>query len=83
MKNDKVGIKPEINNKHNPEKSGKYIKRLRKELGLNQVQFAQKLGLSQGNISDLERGKYDIVLSRFIEICKKLDFDDFDKILKK
>ncbi|WP_254884154.1 helix-turn-helix domain-containing protein [Aquimarina sp. TRL1] len=61
--------------------SGKYIKRLRKEVGLTQKQFAEKVGIAQGNVSDLERNKYDITLSKFIGFCKKLKFKDFNKII--
>lgn len=61
--------------------SGKYIKKLRKEVGLTQDQFAKKVGIAQANVSDLERNKYDITLSKFIDFCKKLNFKDFNKII--
>lgn len=36
---------------------GDRVKARRKELGLSQVVVAQKAGMAQGNLSDLERGR--------------------------
>lgn len=62
-------------------KSGIYIKRLRKEVGLTQTKFAEKLNLAQSNISDLENDKYDISVSKFIHFCEVLGYSDYNKIL--
>ncbi|WP_411552367.1 helix-turn-helix domain-containing protein [Paenibacillus lautus] len=35
---------------------GYRIKRIRKENNLNQSQFAQSIGISQGNLSEIEMG---------------------------
>lgn len=61
--------------------SGKYIKKLRKECGLTQKEFAEKIGIAQANVSDLERNVYDITLSKFIGYCKVLNYKDYNKII--
>jgi transcriptional regulator with XRE-family HTH domain len=62
-------------------KSGKYMKALRKESGLSQTQLGNKIGISQGNISDIENNKYDISLSKFCEWCSILEIKDYNKLL--
>lgn len=36
------------------------LKKLRKDLGLSQANFAEKVGMKQGSYSDVERGKYAV-----------------------
>lgn len=45
----------------------------RKELGLNQAEFARKMGVSQGMVSKWESGEYNFTLNTLNEICSKLD----------
>lgn len=40
--------------------SGERLKTIRKELGLTQVQFASKLNISNGHLSDLEKDRKNI-----------------------
>lgn len=65
------------------EKSGKYVKALRKKSGLTQINFAAKLGIAQSNVSELELDKRDISLSKFIQYCNILGIKDYNEILLK
>lgn len=65
------------------EKSGKYVKKLRKELGLTQKEMAEIVGILPSNISDLENNRYDISLSKFVHWCNLLEYNDYKKILLK
>jgi transcriptional regulator with XRE-family HTH domain len=58
------------------QKSGKYIFRLRKVSGLNQQQFADKIGLSRSYISQLENDAVDLSLSTYSEWIKLFDIED-------
>ena len=53
-------------------KSGRHIKQLRKDLKLNQTEFAGKLGVTQSYISQLEGDNINISLSLFLKWCKVL-----------
>lgn len=53
-------------------KSGIHIKKLRKDLNLNQTQFAKKIGVTQSYISQIESDSINVSLSLFLEWCKKL-----------
>jgi len=48
------------------------LKDLRKELGLNQEEMAQVLGLKQGSYSDIERGRVGVsgILTKLIKLYK-------------
>ncbi|MEK5282616.1 MULTISPECIES: helix-turn-helix domain-containing protein [Paenibacillus] len=48
---------------------GTNIKRLRKIHDLNQTDFANKIGVSQGSLSDLESGKSRPAIETVISIC--------------
>ncbi len=63
-------------------KSGKFIKQLRKETGLTQTKFGEAINLSQGNVSDIEKNRYDVTLSKFIKWCEVFEIKDYNKILK-
>lgn len=49
----------------------KRIKALRKRLGLSQEKFAEKIGLSQGYVSELETGKKPISIDAVSDIASK------------
>ena len=51
----------------------KRIIKLRKSLNLSQKEFAEKIGLKQGTLSDLETGKAKIVDRVFILICSQFN----------
>lgn len=53
-------------------KSGKIVSKLRSDLGMTQSVFAQKIGITQSYISQVERDRKDISLSLFIEWCASL-----------
>jgi len=42
------------------------------EMGLDQKQFAKKLGVSQGMVSRWESGTYNFTISTLVNICEKL-----------
>lgn len=51
---------------------GDYIAISRKRIGLSQGKLASLAGVSQGSISDIEKGTRDISLKTFISICNAL-----------
>lgn len=48
---------------------GANIKQLRKTHNLSQTNFANKIGVSQGSLSDLESGKSKPAIETVISIC--------------
>ncbi len=62
----------------NKEKSGTYVSQIRKHLKLNQTDFANKLGVTQGYISQVEGGIVDISFSTVIEWSKKLNISEIN-----
>lgn len=63
------------------EKSGKHIKQIRKDLKLNQTEFANKLGVTQSYISQLERNNINISLSLFLHYSQLLKLKEISFIL--
>lgn len=47
-----------MENKDDADAIGKRLKILRKNLNLTQKQFAASVGISQGNLSEMEKGKF-------------------------
>lgn len=47
----------------------------RKKKGLTQSALARSVGLPQGHISSIEKGKIDLKLSTFIQIARLLDYE--------
>lgn len=56
----------------NQAKIGKYIAKKRRELGLTQVQLAEKIGMSDKSVSKWERGICLPDVSIYTEICRIL-----------
>ena len=52
------------------------LKELRKLLNLNQGQFADKIGIKQGSLSDIERGKVGISNRIVVIICKTFNVSE-------
>ena len=52
---------------------GKRIQKLRKEKGLTQQQFAEMIDLSTNYVSDVERGKSSIRLSKLVAVMNALE----------
>lgn len=50
---------------------GKRIVEHREKLGLSQDDFADKVGISRGYLSDLERGVREMSLETLTVVCKK------------
>lgn len=48
----------------------KNVIKLRKNLGLKQADFAEKIGITQTNYSNFERGRIDISISRLEKIAE-------------
>jgi transcriptional regulator with XRE-family HTH domain len=46
----------------------KRLKKIRETLGDNQTEFSEKLGIKQGSLSDIERGKNDMPVSDQIKM---------------
>lgn len=57
------------------------IEMKRRELGLSQKQFAEKIGVSQGMISKWESGEYNFTINTLNDICEKLGLI-FEPIIK-
>ena len=57
----------------NQEKIGKFIAKKRKEKNLTQIQFAEKLGVSDRSVSNWENGKNMPDMSLFLIISKELN----------
>ena len=49
----------------------------RKRAGLTQAELSEKIGIAQGDISNIERGKVDPRLSTLIRIAMVLNLDLF------
>lgn len=49
------------------------IKKYREEVKMTQKELAQRVGISQNYLSELESNKYDIKLSLLCKIAKELD----------
>ena len=47
----------------------------RKEMRLNQKEFAKRMGVSQGMVSRWESGEYNFSVSTLQDICQKLDLE--------
>ncbi|MFD1780797.1 helix-turn-helix domain-containing protein [Fredinandcohnia salidurans] len=54
---------------------GNRIKYVRKTNKLNQVEFAKLIGVSQGTLSEIEKGKYNPSLEIIISIHKNFKVD--------
>ncbi|HEX2677827.1 MAG TPA: helix-turn-helix transcriptional regulator, partial [Polyangiales bacterium] len=50
---------------------GKRIVEHREKIGMSQEDFAKKVGISRGYLSDLERGVREMSLETLSTICKK------------
>jgi transcriptional regulator with XRE-family HTH domain len=48
-----------------------YLERLRR--GMTQTELARRTGIAQGNLSNIEKGKQDILVSTFLQICLAID----------
>ncbi len=60
---------------------GKILKTIRTDTGLSQKEFANRVGLIQGNLSEYESGKRNMNLKKFLEICKIIGVEDFNELL--
>jgi transcriptional regulator with XRE-family HTH domain len=54
---------------------GARIKHIRKPHGLNQVSFAESLGISQGTLSELEKNKFRQSVGTILQLHQKFDVD--------
>lgn len=55
------------------ETAGERVARLRKERGITQKEMALRLGVSQGNVSDYERGVLRLHADLIVELARVLD----------
>lgn len=58
-----------------PKQLGAALRRFRKDRALTQVQLAQRTGLRQGTISQLENGLETIKLRTAMELIRALDLE--------
>ncbi|MCP1311399.1 helix-turn-helix domain-containing protein [Paenibacillus tyrfis] len=54
---------------------GEKIKAIRKEHKLNQIDFAETIGISQGRLSEIEQGKTKPSAETLSELRKKFSVD--------
>lgn len=52
------------------------IKQLRKELGLTQEKFGEKLGLKKNSISQIENGVNSLTEQLLLSICREFDVNE-------
>ena len=57
------------------QKNALAIIRLRHDSGLTQTEFARNAGMTQGNLSRLEKGKYNPTLNYLQKIASKNGYD--------
>lgn len=57
---------------HNSEDAGRIIRMAREANGYTQMQLSSELGISQRYVSELERGKSNIVIDRMFGILSDL-----------
>ena len=62
---------------------GKQIKKLRKEKGFTQQEFAEEIGISTNYLSDVERGKKSIRLEKLVLIMNELQCSADDLFMDK
>lgn len=67
-------------------KVGYKIKELRSQRGISQIELAKKIGLSQTNLSNIERGRTTTTLQNLFKIqdvlqCRMADFFEDDAVL--
>ncbi|WP_110953777.1 helix-turn-helix domain-containing protein [Anaerosinus massiliensis] len=60
-----------MENSNNMDMIGKRINMVRTKLGLTQTVFAASIGISQGNLSEMEKGKFFPSYSTLILLIKK------------
>lgn len=63
---------------HGPETIGERLARLAKERGLTQEKLAEKIGWSQGRISDYSRGRKVPSIASLNKLAKALNLDLLD-----
>lgn len=54
----------------------KRVNEVRKELGRTQVEFAKKIGLSQGTLSGIEKGDVSVTERNIQAICKEFNVNE-------
>lgn len=63
-------------------KTGKYLKRMRLQKNLTQVELGELIDKPVTRICEWEKDLYTIKLSVFLEIATALNIKNFNKILK-
>lgn len=59
-------------------KTGKYLRRLRTDLDMTQIEFGKKVGIRNERINEWENNKYQIKLSVLFTILAKLEIKDLN-----
>lgn len=57
---------------------GKRLKKFREQKNLTQLQLAEKVDVSDANISQIENRHYPPVLNTIIRICEELDIPPYE-----
>jgi HTH-type transcriptional regulator / antitoxin HipB len=70
-----TNIDDKISNMTDISKITKSLIQARKTKGVSQKVLAEKLGMKQSQISDLERGKHDVRWSTLIEVSRSLGLE--------
>ncbi len=63
-------------------KVGRYLKRMREDKKLSQVQMGKLIGKRPERICEWEKDKHAIKLTEFLDITKKLGIKNINKIFK-
>ena len=63
-------------------KAGKYLRKMRKNKNLSQVQMGKIIGKRSKRICEWENDKYGIKLAEFLDIAKKLNVKNFNSLFK-
>tara|TARA_R110002020_G_scaffold409529_1_gene619252 strand:+ start:6419 stop:6616 length:198 start_codon:yes stop_codon:yes gene_type:complete len=61
-------------------KGGKYLKKMREDHNLNQVELGKIIGKRSERICEWERDKHAIKLVDFLEIAEKLNIKDYNEL---
>lgn len=74
FKKKKVYGKKTFERKLGPMTFGGFLSSWRESLGVTQVAFARKLGISAGNLCDIEKGRQLVSAKKAVEIAKKIGY---------
>ena len=69
----KIGLK-QLEAKYGALTLGRFLSSWRKSEGMNQKEFADKIGISAANLCDIEKGRKGVSLFRAADIAKRIGY---------